>query len=871
MLLSRALNYDFVRLEGLQKLTITAHDWDIYILKELIDNALDADEADPSVTKPHIHAVVQYIENRLGEHNERSLFIEVSNLSRFPLERLDDLFDLDKRVSDKHYYNVPTRGAQGNALKTILGIPYALSYYYFSTYKLDLDPLVIRYGDEQVAIMLDIDKVNEQMTFHTVIKPVRRPETITKIAINIQRFFQQIPRKIEDLKKFAQSFALFNPHAHFDFEFIFTRNDGTRSYDERDSFSSQGNANWSGKYNHQQPSPIHWYKLDEFCELVYALVRQVNRADYQLGEVLREFGITRSHIPTLPDHTPIQTIVNDDGKLQVLYDTLVSSHLRTEPIYLGEISKDYLYQNCSVALSEKDDKPLFFYRYFTNPSIDTNKLPFTIEMALYVNSGTGERRKLHIGINHTPTYADPFFNKILTPVDMEDKNNTIRGLEKLMDAYGLTDEMPIGLIIHIISPNVLYENYGKIAISHEPYRQIIPQLLSELVKEYEEAIRKPEPIDYLTEPARELLIEISNRLKEVTFNENQLLSELRKELTNHSDENIRADLTSDTADNRLIAVIRERPIDGMQRRQSGRLAVPNHPKNITHVLLSMSRIDEIVRDYGIRAIIISNSPTIEELLISLSYPLYYDVGILRADGNLSVAMNNLIEQYQEILTNYTQEDDTILPALWIVRDATPEAIQATRHTLERIIDNYHIRFEAVYDLGLHPKDASHYALVREKSAKDIDTSLLITPDEHHFYLKLNATAFLESISPLQFGDWFETQLDTHQLSRKYIPSFEYLIKQANPQLMNWFKAVIIRLASAHYHLDTVEQELIQLWKDVQTDWDKQLYHDILRDMNDLSYKKDTWIHVLNRKLDEIFEKFWHENETAIKRLISDND
>lgn len=40
-MLDRSLEWEFLRLEGLQKLTgIMAYDWDLYILKELIDNAL---------------------------------------------------------------------------------------------------------------------------------------------------------------------------------------------------------------------------------------------------------------------------------------------------------------------------------------------------------------------------------------------------------------------------------------------------------------------------------------------------------------------------------------------------------------------------------------------------------------------------------------------------------------------------------------------------------------------------------------------------------------------------------------------------------------------------------------------------------------
>ena len=51
--------FDFVRLNGLSRVTgCLSHEWDLYIVKELIDNALDADETlwnkDTKIT-PKIH------------------------------------------------------------------------------------------------------------------------------------------------------------------------------------------------------------------------------------------------------------------------------------------------------------------------------------------------------------------------------------------------------------------------------------------------------------------------------------------------------------------------------------------------------------------------------------------------------------------------------------------------------------------------------------------------------------------------------------------------------------------------------------------------------------------------------------------------
>src|SRR5690606_17576245 len=96
---------------------------------------------------------------------DRSLQIRVRNRSPFPLPYVESIFDLTRRVSVKDYYSIPTRGAQGNALKTILGIPYALNYYYFWTYDspLKLKPLTIRSGETQVDLRLSVDELEQQV------------------------------------------------------------------------------------------------------------------------------------------------------------------------------------------------------------------------------------------------------------------------------------------------------------------------------------------------------------------------------------------------------------------------------------------------------------------------------------------------------------------------------------------------------------------------------------------------------------------------------------------------------------------------------------------------------------------------------------
>ena len=87
------------------------------VLKELIDNALDACESvgvNPVIHIGHAEAATR-------------MRICVSDNGGGMSEALiKNILNFDTRTSDKAAYKAPSRGQQGNGLKTIIGIPHAL-------------------------------------------------------------------------------------------------------------------------------------------------------------------------------------------------------------------------------------------------------------------------------------------------------------------------------------------------------------------------------------------------------------------------------------------------------------------------------------------------------------------------------------------------------------------------------------------------------------------------------------------------------------------------------------------------------------------------------------------------------------------------
>jgi len=88
-------------------------EWPLVIVKELIDNALDACEE--AGTPPEIIVVV----------DEAGIEVQ-DNGPGMPPETVKSVLNYAVRVSSREAYISPTRGAQGNALKTIIGMPFAL-------------------------------------------------------------------------------------------------------------------------------------------------------------------------------------------------------------------------------------------------------------------------------------------------------------------------------------------------------------------------------------------------------------------------------------------------------------------------------------------------------------------------------------------------------------------------------------------------------------------------------------------------------------------------------------------------------------------------------------------------------------------------
>lgn len=844
-MLDRSLEWEFLRLEGLQKLTgIMAYDWDLYILKELIDNALDADEA--ALRQPDVRVLMTYGQTYSGARREYdpTLTVEVSNSALFPVDRVMQVFSPHARFSTNDYYKYPARGAQGNALKTILGIPYALHYHYFGNYNLgQRPPVTITSGDDRVAVWLDVD--DELQRFQ--LKPpeiLKRGATTsgTTVSAYIDYFVQDEPtRQIEEISEFLEALAIFNPHATFHFDITLVsvdKNNPLVTQEKTWVKTFDGSPAWDGRFDRRERTPIHWYTKSHFFDLAKALVRAEKRNQelpIELGRFAMQFGFDLfPNIGRLQGKMPLAAIIQQIDELDRLYNLLVRES-QPRAIRLGEIGEPHISRGRAIPQSD-NGTPLFFYacHHEEKPKTET---PFVLEVSLCAN-GTDKRQVL-TGINHTRTYLPLFYNKPLYPPEATEP---VRGLEKLLEFYS---SLPTGvtLTVHLIAPNVGYESYGKYAIVDQPYRTALITLVHEVVTKYLEAIRPPEPIDYLTEPATRLLPEVIASLSKWSFSLEQLLSVLRAHLKALANDDITADLQANTARSRLQAVVQAyerqtgKAIAGLIKRQNGGLIVPVHPANTIYADLANKGLIDLVREHAFRAIIITNSPQIEDVLIApdftqekaSNYLLRYDAAVLRADGDLRGALRLLIEKYQRIQENPTQDDDALLPQLWIVRDATLDAIRSTRLAVSETLATYKVNAANVVDLGLDPADAEAEGIVVSSDADAPTRQSLreqgLSDDEITFYAA-GKSALLEHLPPPPLRAWFERRLAGEGIAAKHAPSREFLARDVKDGLEARFKAIVSELAFQHYGMVDVLSELFSQWEKQHGDWRSQFHQDL---------------------------------------------
>lgn len=620
--------FDFVRLDGLRRATgRPPHEWDIYIIKELIDNGLDADEklwqADRT-QYPTIKIRVEYINIEIEARQSHQLFIQVSNRAVFPVAQIEQIFATRLYTSSKAFVKGLTRGALGNALKTLLGIPYALHNRVTGDWRPELKPLTIVCDGQEHQPRYHIDRTTQEIGFSCA-SELSRPRPGTTISVGVDAFDQERPRTLPDLQQLAQQYHLVNPHVRFEWT--------VELNDEEWEFIYEPDPSWTNKYSDRLPA--RWYFATTFQDLLGAIYRQQvsdqqqsdDPADHSLplAAILPHFAgladqeapiaaaIGQAHLSKAELESPLATR---------LYQLLVAHSPKISPARLGQVGADHFGK---VLTSMWPIEGEILYDHIADASDPS--IPFVIEVAVaYLAEGAG--REVWTAVNFTPTYGDPFLRAWLTAPSQPDE--AVLGLRGFLEAYAITAETPFALCLHLICPNVEHSEFSKTDINHLPFKDTLGTLLDNLLNDLQQSRAEAE-----LQLEQTIFAVLDDILAKLGSNErfifDQLLARLRTHLS--QDAELAAWLATPEAEARLHDYLLTYQTQNslltqrVARPAAGTLTLPLHPDRYFSLLVEHTT-DDLLSQHHVNKILYIQGRELEPVAIENNWLCQLDMALL---------------------------------------------------------------------------------------------------------------------------------------------------------------------------------------------------------------------------------------------------
>jgi Histidine kinase-, DNA gyrase B-, and HSP90-like ATPase len=426
-----------------------AHKWPLVIVKELVDNAIDACE------EAEVAPVIVEIAIATGKRGKPTRIVIEDNGPGIPTETIAGIIDYNIRISSREAYISPTRGRQGNALETILPMAYVLG-------GKGKGETWIEARGRKHRIQFSVNQIKQEPIVHNI-RSRSRVTTGTRVTLFWPDNYQAEidPSEIKDL---LAQFIWVNPHLTLQYTVdgkIFIRYRAT-------------NSDWR-KYRACDATSAHWYSLEQIERYAGALIardqeqRRTTRQKYTVREfiaqfrgmsatekqreILRELGA--AHM-TLARFFGSETLVNHRRMEKLL--KLLQHH--TRPVrseLLGVIGEEHLRQMIVSAGGEPKS-----FKYFASPSHDANGLPYVVEIATcpYKKWVAGKEaargRVLITGVNFSATLENPF-----------EKFKGMEGMDEILSDLRAGSYAPVIVCVHYASPQIEYLDRGKSRIGLE--------------------------------------------------------------------------------------------------------------------------------------------------------------------------------------------------------------------------------------------------------------------------------------------------------------------------------------------------------------------------------------------------------------------
>lgn len=419
--------------------------WPIVLVKELIDNALDACEQ-------------RGVAPRITVTLEADAVTVQDNGPGLPAEVLQESLDYMIRVSNKSGYVSPTRGQLGNALKCVWAAPFVIDG--------EHGKVEVHSHGRAHTIDVTLDRIaQEPVLEHTTGESHVKTGTLVKIywpsvasylAEQGPSFYKAV--SITDLIHY---YAAFNPHAGF-----------SLAVNEEVIARPPADTLW-GKWRPDMPTSAHWYSPERLRSLIAAYLSGT-RKNSTVREFVSEFDGLSS--------TAKQKVVTDACNLTGarLTDLVAGNDLSGQKIEsllyaMKQEAREVKTKKLGV-IGEAHLKECLYEHHFCNPGTIWYKkaegaadgLPYVLELALgvYRDDYFGCARSIITGLNFSPVLKVPF-NEL----------SSLLG-ENRVDGFD-----PVVVVVHLTCPRLDFTDRGKSSLT-------LPQEIKDALEKGVRAVSK---------------------------------------------------------------------------------------------------------------------------------------------------------------------------------------------------------------------------------------------------------------------------------------------------------------------------------------------------------------------------------------------
>ncbi len=706
---------DFLEADGLTvKTGFTRKDFPKFILKELIDNALDAVESRSQLVTPRISISIKHFDNKIK--------ISVSDNGEGISERIiNELVDLKFSFSDKIDYCSPSRGRMGHAISCILGMPYALRG------EDPVEPVVIESLGTRyyVEVASDSADLNDDRSFFRV-----SPENMENIPGT--KIIVTIPDEKGVLVGFGRDivarFAMVNPHAHITYSATYKF--FNIQHEVYDPIIDSSTNKW--KYLPNEPIPPRWYEENIFKKHIKSLLadnKYKNKPITLISFISSFRGLNDNKIKRICANFPgVKNLSfldsNRYGKLLKLMRDETTPHAK-DLGFVGEHNfKEFIEKHFSVIPGK------IWYEQIINE----NEIPYIVECVLAESSNTyGED---FFAINFSPAAYSSFTTLELKKA--KDGSNSIgyydfRKKAEIPYTFKSTSTKSHYLfILHIISPHINVLDKGKTRVNIT--EQMVNDIFSIIWDVSAEVRSKPATKKKSTKDkaitSTDAVIEILPQAVEEATENNKYLVNVRglyyvvRRYLLKKYEHI-SSLGYNHFSQKILKAYKEKqhPLPNVYSDARGFLYEP-HTGTVTQVG------DLEIRDYEFpewnhNKILYIEKKGLLNTLQSAKIAEKYDMAILAGEGYSTEAAKILLQK------GHKDENYLII----VFHDCDPDGYNIAR-TLRKdtsgMLSDYHID---VIDIGLKYQDAVKMNLIYEPYArkKDIPQGLDLTADEKEFF------------------------------------------------------------------------------------------------------------------------------------------